>query len=96
MEENKLETEISTHNCLYQFRKPLLQKIIQSIEFPPGSFGLDAGCGIGSITDLLAETVGEKGRIIGLDLSKDYIQYADRPQKTWQRLPSSYSHRNSN
>lgn len=78
MEENRLETEISPHNCLNQFRKPLLQKIINTIEFPVGSFGLDAGCGIGFITNLLAETVEDEGQVIGLDFSQDYIQYAKK------------------
>ncbi len=78
MEENRIENEISTYICLNQFREPLLKKIIKLLEFPVGSTGLDAGCGIGFITNLLAETIGPTGQVIGLDFSKDYIQYAQR------------------
>ena len=71
-----LETEIYYHECLYQFRESLLHSIIKSLNIPSGSRGLDAGCGIGIITKLLAETLGKKENIIGLDLSKDFISYA--------------------
>jgi len=36
-------------------REPLLRKIIQVLELPAGSHGLDAGCGIGLQTLLLLE-----------------------------------------
>ncbi|KPK24916.1 MAG: hypothetical protein AMJ70_00515 [Dehalococcoidia bacterium SG8_51_3] len=71
-----------TYECLSKFREPLIRSIIESIDIPTGSIGLDAGCGIGSCTKLLAEFVGEPGKIIGLDLSKDFIQYAKNNYQT--------------
>ena len=76
------ETEIHTYECLSKFRKSLLDSIIKSLSIPAESNGLDAGCGIGSVTKLLAETVGENGHVIGLDISKDFIQYAKNNNQT--------------
>jgi len=41
-----------------------------------GSRGLDAGCGIGLQTLLLAEAVGPSGRVTGLDKSSDFLVHA--------------------
>jgi ubiquinone/menaquinone biosynthesis C-methylase UbiE len=76
------EREISTYECLTKFREPLLNVIIKSLRIPAASKGLDAGCGIGSVTKLLAEHVGEKGHVIGLDQSRDFIQYAKTNNQT--------------
>ncbi|MBI9039744.1 MAG: class I SAM-dependent methyltransferase, partial [Bacteroidales bacterium] len=76
-----MENEISLYNCLNDFRKPLLSKIINSLGLPSGSRGLDAGCGIGEITKLLYENIGESGDLTGLDFSKDLIQYAQNKNK---------------
>ena len=70
------ETEI--YNCLFQFRKPLIEKIITELNIPVGSNGLDAGCGIGSITNLLAKRVGKNGFVTGVDLSKKILSYAEK------------------
>jgi ubiquinone/menaquinone biosynthesis C-methylase UbiE len=57
-------------------REPILRSAIQALQFPPGSRGLDAGCGIGLQTLLLAERVGPAGHITGLDLSPELLVYA--------------------
>ena len=49
-------------------RAPLLRAIIQALQLPAGSCGLDAGCGIGLQTLLLLEAVGPDGQVTGLDL----------------------------
>ncbi len=76
-----MENEISIYSCLNEFRKPLLLEIINSIGLPAGSKGLDAGCGMGAITKLLYEYVGESGELTGLDFSKELIQYAQNKTK---------------
>jgi demethylmenaquinone methyltransferase/2-methoxy-6-polyprenyl-1,4-benzoquinol methylase len=58
-------------------REPLLRSVIQQLKLPLGSIGLDAGCGIGLQTILLAEAVGGEGRIIGLDRSRSFLSYAE-------------------
>jgi SAM-dependent methyltransferase len=57
-------------------REPVLRSAIQALQFPSGSRGLDAGCGIGLQALLLAETVGPAGHITGLDLSPELLVYA--------------------
>jgi ubiquinone/menaquinone biosynthesis C-methylase UbiE len=70
--------EISVFECLDEFRKPLIDTIIRSLNIPQGSRGLDAGCGTGFITGILAQQTGVKGSVTGLDLSEEHITYARR------------------
>jgi demethylmenaquinone methyltransferase/2-methoxy-6-polyprenyl-1,4-benzoquinol methylase len=57
-------------------RDPVIRQVIRALDFPPGSKGLDAGCGIGLQTVLLAEAVGSGGHVTGLDLSPDFLVHA--------------------
>jgi ubiquinone/menaquinone biosynthesis C-methylase UbiE len=57
-------------------RDHVLRSAIQALQLPPGSRGLDAGCGIGLQALLLAETVGPAGHVTGLDLSPEFLSYA--------------------
>jgi ubiquinone/menaquinone biosynthesis C-methylase UbiE len=57
-------------------REPVLRSAIQALALPLGSRGLDAGCGIGLQTLLLAEAVGPAGHVTGLDLSPESLAYA--------------------
>jgi SAM-dependent methyltransferase len=56
-------------------REPLLRSIIQILQLPAGSRGLDAGCGIGLQTLLLLEAVGLHGHITGLDVLPELLAY---------------------
>ena len=56
-------------------RKPLLRSVVQSLQLPCGSNGLDAGCGIGLQTLLLAEAVGSQGHVTGLDILPELLSY---------------------
>jgi demethylmenaquinone methyltransferase/2-methoxy-6-polyprenyl-1,4-benzoquinol methylase len=66
---------------LTSFRKPLITQIIDSIEIKPDSKGMDLGCGIGAITQLLYLKKGVKNSVIGLDYSKEFIDYAQKNSK---------------
>jgi ubiquinone/menaquinone biosynthesis C-methylase UbiE len=57
-------------------REPVIRAAIQALQLPSGSCGLDAGCGIGSHTLLLAEAAGPGGHVIGLDLSPELLVHA--------------------
>jgi ubiquinone/menaquinone biosynthesis C-methylase UbiE len=59
-------------------REPVLRSAIQALQLPSGSRGLDAGCGIGLLTLLLAEAVGPAGHVTGLDLSPEFLAYAEK------------------
>jgi demethylmenaquinone methyltransferase/2-methoxy-6-polyprenyl-1,4-benzoquinol methylase len=57
-------------------REPALRSAIKALQFPSGSRGLDAGCGIGLQALLLAEIVEPAGHITGLDLSPELLAHA--------------------
>ena len=57
--------------------EPIMSSAIRTLQLPAGSHGLDAGCGIGLQTILLAEAVGPTGHITGLDISSEFINYAE-------------------
>lgn len=67
-------------------RKPLLHQCIQSLHLPPGSIGMDIGCGIGLQAMLLAEFTYPQGTVIAVDISPALLAFAHRqivpPQKT--------------
>ncbi len=56
--------------------EPAVRSAIQALHLPPGSRGLDAGCGIGLQALLLAEAVGSAGHVTGLDLSSQFLVQA--------------------
>ncbi|NQT72874.1 MAG: class I SAM-dependent methyltransferase [Chloroflexi bacterium] len=60
----------------FPLREVTLRSAIQALRLPPGSHGLDAGCGIGLPTLLLAEAVGPSGYVTGLDISPTFILHA--------------------
>jgi len=67
------------------YREPVIRAAIDALQLPAGSCGLDAGCGIGSNTLLLAEAVGSEGKVFGLDslgplLTRAIERASDSPQ----------------
>jgi demethylmenaquinone methyltransferase/2-methoxy-6-polyprenyl-1,4-benzoquinol methylase len=59
-------------------REPLLRSIVRSLKLPAGSRGLDAGCGIGHPAILLADSLGPKGHVTGLDILPELLAYGAR------------------
>ncbi len=57
-------------------REPVIRAAIRKLQLPSGSRGLDAGCGIGSHTLLLADAVAPDGHVTGLDLSAGFLAHA--------------------
>jgi demethylmenaquinone methyltransferase/2-methoxy-6-polyprenyl-1,4-benzoquinol methylase len=58
--------------------KPVVFSAIKMLNLPSGSQGLDIGCGIGSHTMMMAEVVGSKGHITGIDIEPKFLDYAKR------------------
>jgi ubiquinone/menaquinone biosynthesis C-methylase UbiE len=58
-------------------REPALRSAIQALQLPPGSRGLDAGCGIGLQMPLLVEAVGAHGHISGIDIIPGLLAYGE-------------------
>ncbi len=61
---------------MMELRAPVIQAAIQTLDFPPGSQGLDVGCGVGIHTQSLAKAVSPSGHVTGLDISTEQIAYA--------------------
>jgi ubiquinone/menaquinone biosynthesis C-methylase UbiE len=54
------------------------EKMILDLHVKPGSFVVDAGCGPGLWTPLLAQAVGPHGHILGIDISAEALITAQR------------------
>jgi demethylmenaquinone methyltransferase/2-methoxy-6-polyprenyl-1,4-benzoquinol methylase len=63
-------------------REHLIRDVIDWADLPRGGRGLDAGCGVGSLTLLLAEAVGPKGNVTGMDTSPDFLKIAGERAKS--------------
>ena len=64
-------------SALLPLREPIFRSAIETLQLPKASRGLDAGCGMGFQTLLLADTVGAGGHVMGLDISPDLLAYAE-------------------
>ncbi|WP_319380883.1 class I SAM-dependent methyltransferase [Thiomicrorhabdus sp.] len=65
---------------LYDFhslREPAIREAIDHFNLPATSLGLDAGCGVGRQSLMLARQLGKRAKIIGLDLAKEAIASAE-------------------
>lgn len=62
-------------------RHPVLRSAIEALHLPPGSDGLDVGCGIGLQALLLADAVGPQGHITGVDIVPELLAYAENLTK---------------
>ena len=72
-----LNTEkINKMKQVHLLMEPVLVSVIQSLHLPLGSQGLDAGCGIGQVSLMLADAIGPTGHVVGVDQSQEYIRYA--------------------
>ena len=76
-----METHFEKQDLSTPLRDPAIREAIRMLELPEGSAGLDAGCGIGSHTLLLAEAVGPGGHITGLELFADFVTHAQAQAK---------------
>ena len=77
----KMETHFEKQDLSTPLRNPVIREAIRLAGFPEGSDGLDAGCGIGSHTLLLAEAVGPSGHVTGLELFADFVMHAQAQAK---------------
>ena len=57
-------------------RDTIIEEAIAFTDFRPGTSGLDAGCGIGSLLKILCDAVGEDGSVTGLDISGEFLKIA--------------------
>lgn len=62
---------------IHHLTEPAIRSAIRALQLPPGSRGLDAGCGTGTHTLWLAETVSPGGHVTGVDISPDCLAHAE-------------------
>ena len=76
---------LETH---HRSKAPERQQMIRDIGFKRGSFVVDAGCGPGLWTPLLARAIGYRGRILGVDISPEALVTAYRRMhgKRYERI----------
>jgi SAM-dependent methyltransferase len=71
------DAEYGEQELLYnRFMEPALRSAIHHLALPPGSSGLDAGCGPGGLLHLLDAAVAGVGHIIATDISLDLLNMA--------------------
>lgn len=58
------------------FQEPEAHTLIADLALPEGSRGLDAGCGVGLYALWLAEAVGPRGRVLGIEPSAERVEEA--------------------
>lgn len=73
---NETDRFVQLTNASHPLREPVLRSAMEALQLPAGSRGLDAGCGTGILSAMLAEAVGPAGHVTGLDLSPEYVAYA--------------------
>ena len=76
-----METHFEKQELSIPLRDPAIREAIRMLDLPEGSDGLDAGCGIGSHTLLLAKAVGPGGHVTGLELFADFVTHAQAQAK---------------
>jgi len=74
-ESTVLDTETYLQSLIVTnpLQEPIFRRAIHALDLPPGSRGLDVGCGIGLQAILLAEAVGPAGHVTGIDLSPEFL-----------------------
>src|SRR5207249_3101772 len=69
------------------------EEMIRDLSLQAGSLVVDAGCGPGLWTPLLAQAIGPHGRIIGVDISLEALVTAHRRSYgKWYRRQVEYKH----
>jgi demethylmenaquinone methyltransferase/2-methoxy-6-polyprenyl-1,4-benzoquinol methylase len=62
----------------HPLRESVLREMISALALSKGSHGLDAGCGVGQPALILAEAVGPRGHVTGIDNAPEVIACANR------------------
>jgi len=60
----------------YCLREKTIRAMIDLLRIPPGSRGLDVGCGVGQPVMQLAQAVGPEGLVMGVDAGADILTRA--------------------
>lgn len=70
-----LDNEITRLEIQSAFFEPLTRRTLLKAGIREEMKCLDVGCGSGSVTRMMAQMIGEKGRVTGVDIDEKYLQY---------------------
>ena len=56
--------------------RPITERLLRSVKLESGMRVLDLGCGAGDVSMLVAELVGSKGSVVGIDQNRDVLTLA--------------------
>jgi SAM-dependent methyltransferase len=70
------DSEIDRLQFQSRIFEPVTRRLIRECGIGPGMYVLDIGCGAGDVSLLLAETVGETGRVVAFDREARAIETA--------------------
>ena len=73
---NEAEAYARRLSLINPLREPAIRAAVEALQLVAGSSGLDAGCGVGLPTLLLAEAVAPGGHVTGLDLKPEFLARA--------------------
>lgn len=77
----------------HRSKAPEREQMIRDIQFKRGSNVVDAGCGPGLWTPLLARAIGHQGHVLGIDISSEALVTAHRrSQGKWYQRLVQYKH----
>jgi ubiquinone/menaquinone biosynthesis C-methylase UbiE len=60
-----------------QVMRPLTERMLRSAGVRPGLHVLDIGCGVGDVSFLVSEIVGEQGSVVGVDVDRAALKVAE-------------------
>lgn len=78
---NETEEYLQSLLISSSFQESAMQSVIDALELPAGSRGLDVGCGFGAQVMQLAEVVGDIGHVTGVDISPEFLDHGRRMVK---------------
>jgi SAM-dependent methyltransferase len=71
-----MESRAETQRLVEQERVDEVRQVLLLTGLKPGDRALDAGCGPGLISEMIADVVGEAGQVLGIDLSEERLHEA--------------------
>jgi ubiquinone/menaquinone biosynthesis C-methylase UbiE len=75
-------SDAERQRLIYGLTAPAIAAAVEALAPAPGSRGLDAGCGAGNHTPLLARAAAPEGRVTGLDRSLATLREAEVDART--------------
>nr|WP_275585972.1 class I SAM-dependent methyltransferase [Geodermatophilus sabuli] len=72
------DPELARLDALSEVYAPVTAVWLDSLQLAPGASVVDLGCGVGSVTQVLADRVGPAGRVTGVDAAARPLEVARR------------------